>query len=343
MSYCVNCAAEIGEGEQFCRKCGTPIKAETPVVCPECGFANKPGDRLCLNCGSAISMTIEDRFLKNREETVSAYRGKNFDELVSLADNGDSQAMVLVADYYTRLDDSHEINGMRPKKAAVDLYEKAALAGNAGGIPFICSEKKQASRISEANFGVASDAVITDKREVFKWYDIGYELYMKKAPGSEAINASEFISGMEEARYDLANSLYFAKALDESYLLVSDRRDITSQILEQLILHTKLMERITDAKHEVNDMDVDAVDASVKSLSIILKNDDYGEKPKSFGEEMVYVLTAEKIAIVDLRVYKDKKKTFECLDYVRKFLKEERAITYMNKVTEGLKAEAAAK
>ena len=166
---------------------------------------------------------------------------------------------------------------------------------------------------------------------------------MKKAPGSEEIDAAKFLSEMTDARYDLANSLYFAKALDESYLLVSDRSDMASQVLEQLILHTKLMDRITSAKHEVNDQDVDALDASLKSLSIILNNDAYGEKAKIFGEEMVYALTAEKIAIVYLRVYKDKKKTFECLDYVRKFLKEERAVTYLTKVTENLKAEAAAK
>ena len=343
MSYCVNCASEIGDSEKFCRKCGTPIKIAPPGICGNCGFENEPGVRVCLNCGNTINLPSEDRFLKMREDTVAGYRSKTLDELISLADQGDSQAMIQVADYYSRLDDSQEINGRRPKKAAIDLYEKAAMAGNAAGIPAVCADRTHQARITEANFGISSDAVITDKRELYKWYGIGYELYMKKAPGSEAINISEFLESMSQARYDLANSLFFAKSLDESYLLVSDRGDMASRVLEELILHTRLMDKMTSAKHEVNEQDVEAVNESVKRLSIILENEEYGEQSKTFGEEMVYVLTAEKIATVNLRVYKDKKKALGTLDYVRKFLKEERAINYMNKVSDNMKAEAASK
>ena len=60
---CPNCQAEVGEGKNFCGKCGgaTRIAMAPPAAtippqrrCPECGSEVQPGKKFCGRCGSAL-------------------------------------------------------------------------------------------------------------------------------------------------------------------------------------------------------------------------------------------------------------------------------------------------
>ena len=49
---CPKCGDPIDEDEQFCGKCGTPLKVNTK--CASCGTQNEVNDKFCRNCGKEL-------------------------------------------------------------------------------------------------------------------------------------------------------------------------------------------------------------------------------------------------------------------------------------------------
>lgn len=54
MRRCIKCHAETDEGYQICKECGGDkffIEGESTIPCPQCGQANKEGEKECYVCG----------------------------------------------------------------------------------------------------------------------------------------------------------------------------------------------------------------------------------------------------------------------------------------------------
>lgn len=61
--YCIQCNAELGEGDKFCRRCGMPvdmaddaeiIEISNPKVCPHCQHEISEDAIYCPGCGQPI-------------------------------------------------------------------------------------------------------------------------------------------------------------------------------------------------------------------------------------------------------------------------------------------------
>jgi len=51
---CEFCGSANPLGEANCVACGAPLGKAHPTACPKCGFAIKPEDNYCPNCGQAV-------------------------------------------------------------------------------------------------------------------------------------------------------------------------------------------------------------------------------------------------------------------------------------------------
>ena len=304
--------------------------------CTSCGSKAADDAKFCWTCGKPISTLPTSIETPNnvQKDNPERYKDLSIQELINLANNGDSEAMIRVAAYYLSLDPNLEINGKLPKRIAQDWMEKAALAGHAGGIPVICPFYDTLAHLSEIAHWPADKSVIDSWRESYKWYQLGYKLYINKAPGYEAIkDFQEFTSYMERARYNLASSIFISGAFDEAQKLVSGYNDIPSQIIDIIVNYINISDRIANKKERnepIDDSDVDEYYAAIHRFKIIF-DDEYGEKTKVLSEEIIYAMAGQQLADHYINVAKDLNTAFDVLNYIRSNMKIEKLFHTIDK------------
>lgn len=304
MPFCSSCGSKATDNAKFCWKCGKPLRM--------------------------ISTSVETRDSTQKEET-DRYKNLSLQELINLANGGDSEAMIRVGVYYLSLDPNLDINGKGPKRIARDWMEKAALAGHAGGIPFICSTYDAVVNLSEIANGPSDQNVINIKRECNKWYQLGYKLYMNKAPGFESIkDFQEFKSDMDRARYQLACSEFISESFDEAQRLVSGHNDIPSQIVDLLVKDRKISDRMADKISRNESLEESEIkeyrDVISRLEEILLFDDDYCARPKVINEELIYAYASTNLSSHYINVSKDYDRAFTLLNKTRNNLKNEKFI-----------------
>lgn len=61
---CVNCGAPLGDGQEFCPKCGTPKGGPKKRICSKCGAELQADQEFCSKCGT--------RYTEGADATISA-------------------------------------------------------------------------------------------------------------------------------------------------------------------------------------------------------------------------------------------------------------------------------
>lgn len=56
---CQNCGAPLGDGQDFCPKCGTPKNAVMKNVCGKCGAELQDGQEFCPKCGQKAGLAVD--------------------------------------------------------------------------------------------------------------------------------------------------------------------------------------------------------------------------------------------------------------------------------------------
>lgn len=56
---CAKCGAVLGDGQEFCPKCGTPKNAPKANVCGKCGTELQEGQEFCPKCGQKAGLTVD--------------------------------------------------------------------------------------------------------------------------------------------------------------------------------------------------------------------------------------------------------------------------------------------
>lgn len=56
---CKKCGAALGDGQDFCPKCGTPKNAPDNTVCAKCGAEITEGHDFCPKCGHKVGLTVD--------------------------------------------------------------------------------------------------------------------------------------------------------------------------------------------------------------------------------------------------------------------------------------------
>lgn len=56
---CSNCGATLGDGQQFCPKCGTAKNAPKKNVCGKCGAELQDGQEFCPKCGQKAGLVVD--------------------------------------------------------------------------------------------------------------------------------------------------------------------------------------------------------------------------------------------------------------------------------------------
>lgn len=56
---CSNCGAPLGDGQDFCPKCGTPKNAPKKNVCGKCGTELQDGQEFCPKCGQKAGLSVD--------------------------------------------------------------------------------------------------------------------------------------------------------------------------------------------------------------------------------------------------------------------------------------------
>lgn len=56
---CSNCGAPLGDGQNFCPKCGTPKNAPKKNVCGKCGTELQDGQEFCPKCGQKAGLSVD--------------------------------------------------------------------------------------------------------------------------------------------------------------------------------------------------------------------------------------------------------------------------------------------
>ena len=60
-AVCSNCGATLGDGQEFCPKCGTPkVAAPEKNVCGNCGAELQDGQEFCPKCGHKAGVTVDN-------------------------------------------------------------------------------------------------------------------------------------------------------------------------------------------------------------------------------------------------------------------------------------------
>lgn len=257
--------------------------------CSSCGSVINEGNKFCSKCGNPVNNSISQN-----PQAPSQGVSSLSPELIKMANEGDTEAMVKVAEYYSNLDENNRINGKAPQSIAHEWYEKAALAGHAGAASCISYIRFRELVLLQSSKGLTDPEVINRKRNVYKWFRIGYKLYLRKSDGYELIagDLDKYIKDMNKARCWLAYSLFFQKSYDEALSYVSGREDFPSLILESLISCT------TAKIHFAESNDEKYVDDYINAaMDLVITNDpDYRAAQKDCYEEMIFVLAARELA-----------------------------------------------
>lgn len=56
---CQNCGAPLGDGQEFCPKCGAPKNAPKKNVCGKCGAELQEGQEFCPKCGQKVGLAVD--------------------------------------------------------------------------------------------------------------------------------------------------------------------------------------------------------------------------------------------------------------------------------------------
>ena len=56
---CQNCGTPLGDGQEFCPKCGTPKNAPKKNVCGKCGAELQEGQAFCPKCGQKVGLAVD--------------------------------------------------------------------------------------------------------------------------------------------------------------------------------------------------------------------------------------------------------------------------------------------
>ena len=56
---CQNCGTPLGDGQEFCPKCGTPKNEPKKNVCGKCGAELQEGQEFCPKCGQKVGLAVE--------------------------------------------------------------------------------------------------------------------------------------------------------------------------------------------------------------------------------------------------------------------------------------------
>lgn len=56
---CVNCGAPLGDGQEFCPKCGTPKGGVKKRICSKCGAELEEGHEFCPKCGQRYDIKLD--------------------------------------------------------------------------------------------------------------------------------------------------------------------------------------------------------------------------------------------------------------------------------------------
>lgn len=59
MDVCPKCGVVLGDGQEFCPKCGTPKNALKPNVCGKCGAELQEGQEFCPKCGQKVGLAVD--------------------------------------------------------------------------------------------------------------------------------------------------------------------------------------------------------------------------------------------------------------------------------------------
>ncbi len=57
---CANCGAPLGDGQDFCPKCGTPKNAPKDNICAKCGAVLQEGQAFCPKCGQKVGLAVDE-------------------------------------------------------------------------------------------------------------------------------------------------------------------------------------------------------------------------------------------------------------------------------------------
>lgn len=58
-AVCSNCGSTLGDGQEFCTKCGTPKNASKKNVCGKCGTELQDGQEFCPKCGQKAGLSVD--------------------------------------------------------------------------------------------------------------------------------------------------------------------------------------------------------------------------------------------------------------------------------------------
>ncbi len=57
---CANCGAPLGDGQDFCPKCGAPKNVLPKNVCGKCGAELQEGQAFCPKCGQKVGLAVDE-------------------------------------------------------------------------------------------------------------------------------------------------------------------------------------------------------------------------------------------------------------------------------------------
>lgn len=235
------------------------------------------------------------------------------EEAIIEANNGNVGCMMQLGQYYMSDGVSGEIDGKGVREIGCEWYEKAALQGVFSPVPIICAFKRMNATLMTLMDGIVNRDVIETRKEIYDWYIYGYKLIKSNAVGSDAVDINEYIQDIDDARFEYALCLFFAKEYNKACELVDGFDDIKSKLL----LGNIYLFNAGDDYYQSNIAEL---------FQPIIDDKNYVTKEKDQYEEMVFALgityLAEYYAVI-LSKYND---SISLLRYVRQYTKSENSI-----------------
>ncbi len=119
---CKNCGAELGDGQAFCPKCGTPKGGTENNFCSNCGTKLQDGQQFCPNCGQKVGLAVDARV----SNAISQYNAG----VVSKKKKAKALPIVIglaaIAVIAVGLVISNLVGAMKPEEAIAAYKESAA-------------------------------------------------------------------------------------------------------------------------------------------------------------------------------------------------------------------------